>query len=198
MRISMVSVLAGLSASTGVDGRGVHVQELARALVRAGHEVVVHTRRDAPDQPSRQVTGDGVVVERLAAGPAGPLPTDGLLPYAGKFSRALADRLAAAPPDVLHAHSWVSGLAALAAARQLVPEPPLVQTFHALGSAEQQQPGRPDVGGPVRVRMERALARDVAAVIATSSEELQDLVRLGAPRHRVTVLPGGVDVELFS
>lgn len=205
MRIAMVSEHASpLAAVGGVDagGQNVHVEALSRALARAGHEVTVHTRRDSPDLPERVVTEDGVVVEHLDAGPARPLPKDELLPHVGELSRSLADRLAAAPPDVVHAHFWMSGLAALAAARRLggdrLPEPPVVQTFHALGVTKRRFQGRQDTSPAVRIRMERALARDVAAVIATSTEEAQELIRLGAARHRITVLPCGVDIEQFS
>ena len=208
MRIAMVSEHASpLAAVGGVDagGQNVHVESLARALARAGHEVTVHSRRDSPELPERVVTGDGVVVEHLTAGPAEPLPKDELLPHVGELSRSLADRLAAAPPDVVHAHFWMSGLAALAAVRRIgdraadgVPEPPVVQTFHALGVTKRRFQGRQDTSPPARIRMERALAKNAAAVIATSTEEAQELIRLGTARHRITVLPCGVDVEQFQ
>jgi glycosyltransferase involved in cell wall biosynthesis len=203
MRIAMVSEHASpLAAVGGVDagGQNVHVEALSRALARAGHDVTVYTRRDSPELPERVVTEDGVWVEHLDAGPAEPLPKDELLPHVGALSRALADRLAAAPADVLHAHFWMSGLAALAAARRAPGGswPPVVLTFHALGVTKRRHQGRHDTSPPVRIRMERALARDVAAVIATSTEEAQELLRLGAARHRITVLPCGVDVDRFT
>ncbi|HZB51544.1 MAG TPA: glycosyltransferase, partial [Mycobacteriales bacterium] len=205
MRIAMVSEHASpLAAVGGVDagGQNVHVGALSRALARAGHEVTVHTRRDSPELPGHVVTDDGVVVRHLDAGPPEPLPKDDLLPYVGELGRALADRIAADRPDVVHAHFWMSGLAAVAAVRQAAgpdrPAPPVVQTFHALGVTKKRFQGRQDTSPPVRIRMERALARDVAAIIATSTEEAQELVRLGAARARVTVLPCGVDVEQFG
>ena len=203
MRIAMVSEHASpLAAVGGVDagGQNVHVEALSRALARAGHDVTVHTRRDSPELPERVLTEDGIVVEHLDAGPAEPLPKDALLPHVGELSRALAERWAGDPPDVVHAHFWMSGLAGLAAARRTatVAEVPVVQTFHALGVTKRRFQGRHDPSPPVRIRMERALARDVAAVVATSSEEAQELLRLGAARDRITVLPCGVDVESFT
>ncbi|MFL6130525.1 MAG: glycosyltransferase [Mycobacteriales bacterium] len=203
MRIAMVSEHASpLAAVGGVDagGQNVHVDALSRALARAGHEVTVHTRRDSPELPERVVTEDGVVVEHLDAGPAEAVPKDQLLPHVGELGRALADRFAAAPPDIVHAHFWMSGLAALAATRSAgtAAEPPVVQTFHALGVTKRRFQGRQDTSPPVRIRMERALARDVAAVIATSSDEEQELVRMGTARDRITVLPSGVDIEVFT
>jgi D-inositol-3-phosphate glycosyltransferase len=207
MRIAMVSEHASpLAAVGGIDagGQNVHVEALSRALARAGHEVTVHTRRDSPDLPGRVRTEDGVVVEHLDAGPAEPVPKDELLPYIRDLGAALAARFAEQPPDLVHAHFWMSGLAALAATRERAVlaaaggEIPVVQTFHALGVTKRRFQGRHDTSPPARLRIERALARDVSRVIATSTEETTELVRLGAPRHRITVVPCGVDVDQFT
>ncbi len=198
MRIAMVSEHASpLAALGGVDagGQNVHVESLARALARAGHDVTVYTRRDAPDLPDRIRTADGVVVAHLTAGPAALLPKDELLPLIGELSSALAAELAEDRPDVLHAHFWMSGLAALAATRGQ--DVPVVQTFHALGVTKRRFQGRQDTSPPVRIRMERALARDVDRVVATSTDEVGELLRIGAVRDRITVVPCGVDVEQF-
>ena len=199
MRIAMVSEHASpLAAVGGVDagGQNVHVESLARALARAGHDVTVHTRRDSTDLPARVRTADGVLVEHLDAGPAAPVPKDDLLPLVGQLGSELAARFADDPPDVVHAHFWMSGLAALSATRGL--DVPVVQTFHALGVTKRRFQGRLDTSPPVRIRIERALARDVDRVIATSTEEVSELLRLGATRGRIAVVPSGVDVEQFS
>ena len=48
------------------------------------------------------------------------------------------------------------------------------------------------------MRIERALAGTVDRIIAASTEETTELVRLGAPRRRITVVPCGVDVSMFA
>ena len=199
MRIAMVSEHASpLAAIGGVDsgGQNVHVDSLARALARAGHDVTVHTRRDSAELPDRVRTADGVLVEHLDAGPAAPVPRDELLPFVGQLGSELAARFAADPPDLVHAHFWMSGLAALSATRDL--EVPVVQTFHALGVTKRRFQGRHDTSPPVRIRMERALARGVDRIVATCTDEVGKLVRLGAPRNRITVVPSGVDIDQFS
>ena len=198
MRIAMVSEHASpLAAIGGVDsgGQNVHVESLARALARAGHDVTVHTRRNSAELPDRVRTADGVLVEHLDAGPAAPVPRDELLPFVGQLGSELAARFAADPPDLVHAHFWMSGLAALSATRDL--EVPVVQTFHALGVTKRRFQGRQDTSPPVRIRMERALARDVDRIVATCTDEVGELVRLGAARNRITVVPSGVDVDQF-
>ncbi|HEV7655012.1 MAG TPA: glycosyltransferase [Mycobacteriales bacterium] len=198
MRIAMVSEHASpLAVVGGVDagGQNVHVEALSRALARAGHEVTVYTRRDSADLPAQIRTADGVLVTHLDAGPATPLPKDDLLPLIGKFGSALAAQLAAAPPDLVHAHFWMSGLAALAATREL--DVPVVQTFHALGVTKQRFQGQQDTSPPTRIRFERALAHDAARIIALSSDEVGELLAMGATRDRIAVVPSGVDVEQF-
>lgn len=62
MRIALVSEHANpLAAVGGVDagGQNVHVAALAAALAERGHEVTVHTRRTAPDQPEHVSAGPG-------------------------------------------------------------------------------------------------------------------------------------------
>jgi D-inositol-3-phosphate glycosyltransferase len=46
--------------------------------------------------------------------------------------------------------------------------------------------------------MERVIATSVAHLIATSSDEMLELVRMGVPRASVTVVPCGVDVDHFQ
>ena len=199
MRIAMVSEHASpLAAIGGVDsgGQNVHVESLARAFGRAGHDVTVYTRRDSAELPDRVRIADGVVVEHLDAGPATWVPRDQLLPLVGQLGSELATRIAADPPDLVHAHFWMSGLAALSATRDVTV--PVVQTFHALGVTKRRFQGRADTSPPVRIRMERALARAVDRVVATSTDEVAELVRLGAARKRITVVPSGVDVDQFT
>jgi D-inositol-3-phosphate glycosyltransferase len=198
MRIAMVSEHASpLATIGGVDagGQNVHVEALSRAVARVGHEVTVYTRRDDPALPDRVQIADGVAVEHVSAGPAQPLAKDQLLPYMGEFGTGLAARFAAEPPDLVHAHFWMSGLAALAGVRDT--GIPVVQTFHALGVTKRRHQRRRDTSPPARIRLERALARDVSHVVATSTEELVELAGLGASRHSVTVVPCGVDLDLF-
>jgi glycosyltransferase involved in cell wall biosynthesis len=108
--------------------------------------------------------------------------------------RELADQLAArwqdSPPDVVHAHSWAAGVAALAAGRGL--NLPQVQTFYSL--AVQDGPS----AGARRARLELALARGARAVLVGSSADGSALARLGVPQAAIRVVPPGVDTSLFQ
>jgi D-inositol-3-phosphate glycosyltransferase len=198
MRIAMVSEHASpLAAIGGADagGQNVHVLELSSALARMGHEVTVWTRRDDDALPDAVPVRPGVVVRHVPAGPARPVHRDDLVPYLPAFMRVLDDAWTADPPDVVHGHFWMSGMVALAAAGGRFP---VVQTFHVLGSVKRRHQGADDTSPDGRVRAELAVARQADRVLATCTDEVFELARMGAPRRRMTVVPCGVDTTEFT
>jgi len=196
LRIELVSEHASPLATLGgadAGGQNVHVACLARALAGHGAEVTVLTRADEPALPPRVELTPGVVVEHVPAGPPVPVPKDELLPHMPAFAAHLRRRWLAHRPDVVHAHFWMSGWAATRAG---VPVP-TVQTFHALGSVKRRHQGRADTSPPQRVAIEAELLHDVDHVVATCSDEVGELLALGAEPERVTVVPCGIDARLF-
>jgi glycosyltransferase involved in cell wall biosynthesis/phosphoheptose isomerase len=199
VRAAMVSEHASpLAALGGVDagGQNVHVAALAQAVAERGAQVVVHTRRDDPSLPARVEMAPGVVVHHVDAGPPEALPKDALLEHMPAFARELARAWRDDRPDVVHAHFWMSGHASLLAARE-VPVP-IVQTFHALGVVKRRYQGDKDTSPPERLGIERGLVRRADEIVATCTDEVFELVRMGALRDRLTVVPCGVDLRLFG
>jgi glycosyltransferase involved in cell wall biosynthesis len=200
MRISLVSEHASpLTALGGEDagGQNVHVARLAAGLAARGHDVVVHTRRDHRDAPRHVTTPQGYVVDHVDAGPARPIPKDRIADHLDQLADELAGRWRAEPPDLVHAHFWMSGVASVAAARSLTQPPPLVETFHALGVVKQRHQGAADTSPAGRIDAERALLQDVDHVVATSTDEIYELRALGLPEGHATVVPCGVDTGQF-
>ncbi|GGM08167.1 glycosyltransferase [Nakamurella endophytica] len=200
MRVDLVSEHASpLATLGGVDagGQNVHVAALAAELVRQGHDVTVHTRRDAPDLPGTVRTAAGYRVVHVDAGPAEPLGKDDLAVFMPQFGRELRRSwLRTGLPDVVHAHFWMSGVAALDAVRGTAV--PVVQTFHALGTVKRRHQGDADTSPADRVTTETRVGRRVQRVVATCSDEVAELDRMGVPADRVRVVPCGVDVEHFT
>jgi glycosyltransferase involved in cell wall biosynthesis/phosphoheptose isomerase len=199
MRIAMVSEHASpLAAVGGVDagGQNVFVEALARELARLGNEVVVHTRRNEPELPRRVALCPGVEVDHVEAGPPRRIAKDELLPHMDAFAAELERSWRAERPDVVHAHFWMSGHAALAAVAAL--GLPVVQTFHALGTVKRRYQGGMDTSPPRRIRIESEIARRAERILATCSDEVFELMRMGAHSERLTVVPCGVDLGLFS
>jgi D-inositol-3-phosphate glycosyltransferase len=199
VRIALVSEHASPLAALGGDdagGQNVHVAALATELGRRGLDVVVHTRRDDPSLPRRVELAQGVVVDHVDAGPAAEIPMDSLFPYMDEFAAELACRWEEERPQLVHSHFWMSGRAALAGAEPL--GIPVVHTFHALGVVKRRQQGAKDTSPPERLREERSIVRRADLIVATCSDEVFELARLGADVHRVRVVPCGVDLSLFT
>ncbi|MCU0284385.1 MAG: glycosyltransferase [Candidatus Nanopelagicales bacterium] len=198
LRIAMVSEHASpLSAIGGADsgGQNVHVEALARSLAARGHAVVVHTRRDDPALPTHVRIAPRVTVHHVDAGPAEPIPKDELLPYMPRFAEVLQASWREVRPDVVHAHFWMSALAATQAATDAAL--PVAVTFHALGSVKRRHQAQADTSPSTRLATERLLAQRVDCIVATASEEVEELRRMGAPRERIRVVPCGVDTGHF-
>ncbi|MFI9491145.1 MULTISPECIES: glycosyltransferase [Streptomyces] len=199
LRVALVSEHASPLAELGgpdAGGQNVYVAQLARHLALRGHDVTVYTRRDEPGLPPEVVTPGGVTVVHVPAGPAARVPKDELLSCMPEFGEFLARRWQAAPPDVAHAHFWMSGTAALAGARG--PGVPVVQTYHALGTVKRRHQGAGDPSPPQRLAIEAAIGRACRRVLATCADEVAELAAMGVRRDRVSVVPCGVDPHHFA
>lgn len=186
-----------LAALGGVDagGQNRHVAELAAALARRGHDVTVYTRRDRRDSPVR-IAADGYEVVHVPAGPPVEMGKDSLLPYMDAFGDWLASRWGGVEPtpDVIHAHFWMSGLAAMRASAGRIP---VVLTYHALGVTKRRHQGDSDTSPAQRLRLEAWLGQQADQVIAQCREEARELALMGVPSERVEIIPSGVDVDRF-
>jgi glycosyltransferase involved in cell wall biosynthesis len=198
MRIAMVSEHANpLATVGGVDagGQNVHVAALARGLVRQGHEVTVFSRRDCASAPARVRAPGGYTVEHVPAGPPTDVPKDEIWEHMPAFAEHLRWRWTEEPVDVVHAHFWMSGAAALDAARDT--GVPVVQTFHALGTVKRRNQGARDSSPSDRIAVETDLCRAVDRVVATCRDEVAELTALGMEPEQATIIPCGVDTDVF-
>jgi glycosyltransferase involved in cell wall biosynthesis len=186
-----------LVAQYAAPAEDARLRDLSRSLAGKGHRVTVYARRNGSGQPAKADLEPGVRVEYI--GPADGHATDdetALLHEVPAFSRPLHEQWRKQRPDVVHALRWTSGLAVLAAARDL--RIPVVQSFDSLGVAERRHRALLPSVGTERIRLEPAIGRSVNAVMAGSSDEESDLARLGVPRRSIKVVPCGVDTDEFS
>jgi glycosyltransferase involved in cell wall biosynthesis len=192
-----------LAALGGVDagGQNVHVAALSAALARRGHDVTVYTRRDSADLPGRVRISPRLEVVHVQAGPSMPVPKDELLPFMGELANGLARDWEQRPPDLVHGHFWMSGVAALDAARR---KPggsaplPVLQTFHALGTVKRRHQGRADTSPVEREWLEPSVGQGADRIIATCSDEAFELKAMGIPPEKISIAPCGVDLDLFT
>ena len=193
-------------AGSGPGRDDIGLSELTRKLAGHGHQVTVYTQKNLADLPDQAELHDGVRVEHISAGPLPETTTEpgdaDLLERVPAFSGPLRSRWESDRPDVVHALAWTSGLAALAAARDL--GIPVVQEFSSLSVAERRaaagQSGavKADGASAARIRLEPAIGRSATAVVATNSAEVSDLADLGVHRSSIRVVPWGVDTDLFT
>ena len=199
MKIALVAqhstpVPAADGATTGTASDDARLVEMSRSLAGQGHQVTVYARRGGARLPERADLAPGVSVEYV--GPADSGDPSQLVRQVGAFSAPLRWAWEKDRPDVVHAVRWTSGLAALAAARDL--GLPVVQTFDQLGVTERRHGLIPAGAGTERIRLEPAIGRTVDAVVAGSCDEEADLARLGIPRRAIRVVPVGIDTGEFT
>ena len=191
-------------AGSGPDRDDIGLSELTRKLAGQGHQVTVYAQKNLADAPDQAELHAGVRVEHIDSGPVTATePGDAdLLERVPAFSGPLRSLWESDRPDVVHALAWTSGLAALAAARDL--GIPVVQEFSSLSVAERRaaagQPGavKADGASAARIRLEPAIGRSATAVVATNSAEVSDLASLGVHRSSIRIVPWGVDTDLFN
>ncbi len=193
---------AGQAADAYPDDIAVGVLALARALAGLEHQVTVYARRDSAARPESAALCPGAAVEYLSAGPRARLAADKLLPHVAAFADGLAERWQRSVPAVAHAHTWTSGMAALAAARGT--GIPVVQSFRQPGPDAADSPRqvrnaaqRLSRSTAARARLQAAVGRSANAVLARAEAEVSELARLGIPPASVKVVPAGVDTGQF-
>jgi len=196
-RIAMVSMHTSPMEPPGAaDAGGMNVVELneAFALAGLGYEVDLMTRRSDASQPDIVAMAPGVRLLHLDAGPAAALPKSEIDRHIPEFATALRGLPGY---DVYHCQHWMSGIAALDVAREH--GAPLVISFHSVAarSGGDLSEGEPPES-PRRVPGEARLARESNHVIAISAAEARTVIfRCGADPDKVSIIPPGVDLELF-
>jgi glycosyltransferase involved in cell wall biosynthesis len=91
---------------------------------------------------------------------------------------------------------WLRAVAARGAAAPL--GIPVVHTFHALGTVKRRHQGGHDTSPPERLGIEREICARVHRIVATCSDEVFELKRMGADGRRIAVVPCGVDRDRFG
>lgn len=176
-----------------VGGIAAHVEGLARAMHRAGHEVVVCSLHH-PDEPDDTVV-EGVRV--LRADPALPwLPDDDLVARMASANHQLvqlATRLGDWRPEVVHAHDWLVAWAG-DTLKTLI-EVPLVATIHATERGRHGGHLPPGLPGTIN-SVEWWLAYQAKTIIACSQFMVREVVHnFELPVEKVHLVPNGVDTE---
>ena len=202
LRVAMLSVHTCPLAALGgkeTGGMNVYVRELSRELGRMGLAVDVFTRSQDPTIRRVVPLGEGARVIHLPAGPETPISRESIYEHLEEFIDRLDDWRTASDIEygLIHAHYWLSGVAALALRERW--GVPVLQMFHTLGRFKNGAARRlADLEPSVRLDEEARIVRQVDGLVAASVIERRALVDdYGADPARATVIPCGVDTELF-
>lgn len=190
MRVALITAHNPLQA-----GEFAQPASLAKALAARGHRVTVYARQQNARSARSTILGRGVSVEHVPAGPARPLAADEAARHMPEVAAYLADRWRARPPDVVHAFSWLGGMAAVGAVRGA--DTPVLLTFESLAAAERRHDAASGAS-TARLRLEECLGRAVHTVLASSCDEAAELASRGIPKSAIRVVPCGIDTGLFS
>ncbi|EME19108.1 glycosyltransferase family 4 protein [Rhodococcus triatomae] len=192
-----------------VGGLGRHVHHLATELVRAGHEVVVLSRRptgtDASTHPTITHISDGVLVVAVAEDPAHFVFGEDMLAWTLAMGHAMvrAGVGLARPgigegwrPDVVHAHDWLVAHPAIALAEYY--DVPLVSTLHATEAGRHSGWLSGVINRQVH-SVEWWLANESDSIITCSASMEEEVTELYGPNlSPVTVIRNGIDVATWS
>jgi len=203
-RIAMLSVHTCPLATLGgkeTGGMNVYVRDLSRELSRRGVAVDVFTRSQDLSVPRIGLGGLGELgrVIHIPAGPERPYNKNRVLDHLPEFVRrvqifALREGLSY---DLIHSHYWLSGWAA----RDLRASwyAPVIQMFHTLGEMKNRVAQTPEEReSPRRIEIEReVMCLADRLVAATPLEKAQMSWLYGADSDKISVVPAGVDRNLF-
>lgn len=176
-------------------GMNIYVYELAKELAQKGIAVDVFTRmQDEKSEEIVQVNPNFRVIH-LEAGPCNHIPKKELIQYIPGFSASLKGYIAKENKkyDLMHAHYYMSGLAALNFRL------PLITTFHTLALmknlvARNEKERESDF----RINAERNLIERSEKITASSTIDREYLSSLyDAPLEKIEVVNPGVDTKLF-
>jgi D-inositol-3-phosphate glycosyltransferase len=203
-RVAMLSMHTCPLATLGgkeTGGMNVYVRDLSRELSRRGLVVDVFTRSQNPAIPSiSHALGPGTRVIHIPAGPQAPLDKNIVFNHVPEFVDhvlALAEREGHGY-DIIHSHYWLSGWAA----RDLRSAwgAPIVQMFHTLGHMKNSvAQTEVDKETDRRIEVEREIMSFADRLVAATPLERAQMAWLyGANPSRISVVPCGVDSNLFT
>ncbi len=176
----------------------VYIRELAAALGRRGHSVDIYTRAHDAKDAQWESLAPGARLIHIQAGAVEEMGKLTQYNHLREFHQNLEGfRLAdGAEYDLIHSHYWLSGEVGLKLAAEWgVPQ---VFSFHTIGAAKDEL-GLGEGEPAIRLLTEREIASGCHHLMAgTEGEKLLVQRHHGCAADKISVVPCGVDLELFQ
>lgn len=198
-RLAMLSVHGCPLARLGerdTGGMNVYILQVSKELGKRGYLVDIYTRCHDCDDPPISEAGSGVRVIHVKAGPYSTTK-DSLYRYLPEFLGNLyAFQIEeGCDYDIIHSHYWLSGYAGLELSSKW--DVPHIMTFHTLAKIKMEA-RLGEMESRIRVSAESRLMESVDSIVVSTTQEREDLARLyGVTERKVSVVPAGVDIQLF-
>lgn len=204
MRIAAVSGICdprALQPGSLQTATAARLYAAAHGPAGAGHEVVVH----GPDlglttpTPAGDMLLDPVAIPPIDVDDASDARTAAAA--IDRYAASLARRWRSSRPELVHAQDWIAGAAAaraLRAVRGRIGPVPLVVTLPSLGHVHRRHLGEGAASAPLRLAIERELARTADLLVATCVDQHRELLALGAHRDHTVTVHEGVDGSRFT
>jgi D-inositol-3-phosphate glycosyltransferase len=201
-RVAMISVHTSPFAQLGgrdTGGMNVYVRDLSRNLADRGVKVDIFTRRTDRQSPAIADVLEGVRLINIEAGPPEPVDKDALFCSLPDFASEMAylSQREGTTYDVIHGHYWLSGWAGKLL--QNYWDAPLVMMFHTLAHLKNEVASNGARETMLRLQVESRLM-DIADTIITANpdEQAELIARLGPNANRISLVPPGIDLNLFQ
>ena len=196
--ISVHSCPLGKLGSKDTGGMNVYIKELAYALGQRGHIVDIYTRAHDTEHQSVIELANNIRLIHLGIGNDDDIPKLAIYTYLQDYMCGVENFRKARDIDydIIHSHYWISGLIG----KQLKSwwHIPHLCMFHTLGAIKNSI-GIGEDEPELRVESERDIVRASDRIIAATEREKQELTAYyGALSHKISVIPCGVNTELFN
>lgn len=201
LRIAMLSAHScpvGQLGAKDTGGMSVYIRELAGELGKQGHLVDIYTRVHDPRDRQVYELSQNVRLIHLRAGEDEEINKLAVYSYLPDFACNLESfrKKNSLQYDLVFSHYWLS--AWVGEYLQQWWHVPHIIMFHTLGAVKNTI-GIGEDEPELRIEMERDLAQNCHHIIASTEREKEALIwHYGASSQRISVIPCGVNLELFQ
>jgi D-inositol-3-phosphate glycosyltransferase len=200
LRIAMLSAHScpvGDLGAKDTGGMSVYIRELARELGKQGHIVDIFTRVHDLNDPRIETLAEGVRLIHLKAGQEARIQKMDVYFSLPEFTFNLENfwRDNGLNFDIVFSHYWLSALVGKYLREKW--QVPYATMYHTLGAVKNNI----SIGeneSELRLVSEKDTVRDCQRIIVATEKEKWDLIRhYDALPEKVSVVPCGVNMELF-
>jgi len=201
LNIAMISIHSCPLAVLGgrdTGGMNVYIKEVATELAKRGHAIDIYTKAHQPQHGPSINLGQNVRIIHLETGVDEDMPKLAIYDYIQRLASGAENfrKYNQLQYDLIHSHYWLSGL--IGRQLQTLWRVPHAVMFHTLGAVKNSI-GIGEYEPELRIESEREVISSCDRIIASTTKETEYLMKhYGASPDKITVIPCGVNLDLFQ